>query len=293
MPIFFILLAAVLWGTTGTAQIFTPDNTHPFALGAIRLVIGGGSLLLVVILTGQFNLKNWPVRAMLIASASMACYQPLFFSAVQITGVAIGTVVAIGSAPILAGLLELGILKRKQSKMWWVATFLSVIGCILLFSNQGKVYIDPKGIALALGAGLTFATYTLVNKQLLEHHPPLTVVAVVFTLSAIMLSPMLLMFDLSWLLQTNGIAVSLHLGIFATSIAYILFLKGLMSVPSSTAVTLSLGEPLTAALLGVFVVGERLSNMSWVGIGLIGVGILLLALRTREKNQQQTIEVSL
>ncbi|WP_342671017.1 EamA family transporter [Peribacillus loiseleuriae] len=77
-------------------------------------------------------------------------------------------------------------------------------------------------------------------------------VAVVFTLSAIFLSPILFMYDMSWIIGVRGVAVSLPLGIITTEIAYFLFTKGLIHVPSSMAGTLSLAEPLTTVLLGVF-----------------------------------------
>ena len=82
---------------------------------------------------------------------------------------------------------------------------------------------------------------------------------------------------MSWITSFRGVAVSLQLGIMSTGIAYLLFAKGLVHVSSSTAVTLSLVEPLTAALLGVFILGENLTNTSWLGIILlmIGIGILL------------------
>lgn len=75
----------------------------------------------------------------------------------------------------------------------------------------------------------------------------------------------------------QGLGVSLHLGIVATGIAYLLFTRGLIHVSPSTAVTLSLAEPLTATLLGVFVLKETLILSSWIGIGLLltGLGILL------------------
>lgn len=102
-----ILLAAVLWGTTGTTQAFAPESAHPIAIGTIRLAIGGLFLLSLVFFVWQIRVKkNWPKKATILAALSMALYQPLFFSAVTITGVAIGTVAAIGSAPILSGLLE-------------------------------------------------------------------------------------------------------------------------------------------------------------------------------------------
>ncbi|AND38389.1 MULTISPECIES: EamA family transporter [Cytobacillus] len=274
---FFILLAGVLWGTTGTTQAFAPESAHPIAIGAARLAAGGLFLLCMVFLAGKLDLKNWPIKNTLMASLCMALYQPLFFSAVTLTGVAIGTVTAIGSAPVLSGLLEWLYLKKRPSAIWWCSTFLSILGCVLLFMNKNSVHMDPAGLLLALGAGLTFAGYTLVSRDLVENYSSLSVVAVVFTLSAIFLSPFLFIFDMSWLGSVRGLTVSLHLGILATGIAYFLFSKGLVHVSSSTAVTLALAEPLTAALLGVFLLGESLTAVSWLGIFLImmGIGVLI------------------
>ncbi|HFQ93738.1 MAG TPA: hypothetical protein ENK32_06995, partial [Anaerolineae bacterium] len=40
----FVLAAAVLWGTTGTAQAFAPAGAHPLSVGAMRLLVGGVAL---------------------------------------------------------------------------------------------------------------------------------------------------------------------------------------------------------------------------------------------------------
>ncbi|MBO1001118.1 EamA family transporter [Pseudogracilibacillus auburnensis] len=283
----WVLIAAMFWGTTGTAQVFAPESAHPISIGTIRLAVGGLSLLFIVLLVGKFNVKNWPMKEIVFAALCMAFYQPLFFSAVHITGVAIGTVVAIGSAPILSGFLEWIIQKKSPAKVWWYSTLLSIVGCFMLFINTESVTVHPFGIVLALGAGLSFACYTLVNRNLVSKHDTLSVVAVVFTLSAIFLSPFLLMYDFSWVMEMRGIVVSLHLGIVATGIAYILFSRGLVYLPSSTAVTLSLGEPLTATLLGVFLVGEYLSITSWIGILFLIFGIGLLILSSRKPKHRK------
>ncbi len=281
-----ILLAAILWGTTGTAQALAPENTHPIAIGATRLAVGGVFLFVIVLIRGKLNVKEWPIKATILASLSMALYQPLFFSAVSITGVAIGTVVAIGSAPILSGLLEWVYVKTPPANVWWLSTFLSIIGCLMLFLNKEAVYVDPLGIFLALGAGLSFACYTLVSRDMVQKYSSLSVIAVVFTLSAIFLSPFLFIFDMSWIMSSRGIGVSLQLGIVATGVAYLLFANGLVHVSSSTAVTLALAEPLTAALLGVFLLGETLNKTSWLGIFLLLLGIVILILSTRNTEKQ-------
>ncbi|CAG9623735.1 EamA family transporter [Sutcliffiella rhizosphaerae] len=292
MAPYMILLAAILWGTTGTAQALAPEAAHPIAIGTIRLVVGGLFLLIFAIFTGNLRTTNWPIKATIVASLSMALYQPLFFSAVTITGVAIGTVVAIGSAPILAGFIEWVFGKKRPSLIWWASTFLSITGCVMLFLNNESIYVDQTGILMALGAGLSFAVYTLVSKVIAEKQSSLSAVAVVFTLSAVILSPLLFIYDLSWLASTGGISVSLHLGIMATGIAYFLFAKGLTHVSSSTGVTLALAEPLTAALLGVFLLGEYLNVTSWVGISLllIGIGILIWSSKNADIKNDKQIE---
>jgi drug/metabolite transporter, DME family len=280
----WILVAAVLWGTTGTAQTLAPADAHPFVIGAVRLALGGMPLFIIILVMGKVKFSDWPVRETVVAAVSMACYQPLFFSAVSMTGVAVGTVIAIGSAPVLSGVLEWFFLKKSPGRVWWISTGLSIIGCLLLFITKDSVTVDPIGVLLALGAGLSFAGYSFVSGKLVERHSSISIVAVVFTLSALMLFPLLFLYDLSWITEFRGLTVSLHLGLIATGLSYYLFAKGLLNVPSSTAVTLALAEPLTAALLGVFFIGESLAWASWIGIGfmLLGIGLLIFYPRSEE-----------
>ena len=66
------------------------------------------------------------------------------------------------------------------------------------------------------------------------------------------------------------------MAVMYTSVAYLLFLSSLQKINSSSAVTLSLAEPFTAAMLGVFFIGEYLSVASWVGVSMLFGGILVL-----------------
>ncbi len=289
---FLIIFAAVLWGTTGTAQTFAPETAHPVAIGAARLAVGGVFLLLLVFLTGGLSLKNWPVQSTFLAALSMALFQPLFFTAVNVTGVAIGTVVAIGSAPVLSGFLEWLFLKRRPSRIWWSSTFLSILGCLMLFLNKDSVVVDPVGVLMALGAGLSFAVYAIVSRDLVGKFPSLSIVAVVFTLSAVFLAPFLFVFDMSWMAEVRGWSIVLYLGVMTTGVAYFLFGKGLTFVSSSTAVTLALAEPLTAALFGVFLLGENLNATSLIGMVLLMVGIGLLIGRSETKGTDSSARLS-
>ena len=277
-----VLVGAILWGTTGTAQTFMPQTIHPLAVGASRLAIGGFSLLVILLIMRKIDFRNWPWKSTLYAAISMAIFQYLFFSSVRLTGVAIGTVVTIGSAPVFSGIIEWLLAKRRPTRVWIMATALAIIGCALLFLNRDGIVVNPVGIAMSLGAGLLFAFYTLVNKDVLDKVDPVPAVAVIFSMSAIMLMPFLFLFETEGLMTGRGISVVLYLGIVTTSVAYILFSAGLKRIPSSSAVTLSLAEPLTAAILSVIVVGERLTGTSWMGIAMLLGGILVLTLSGRK-----------
>jgi len=273
-----VLAATLFWGTTGTAQAFAPPNAHPLAIGAIRLAIGGVTLLLVALLRGRLHRsRSWPIPATLAAGASMAFYQLCFFNGVARTGVAIGTMVAIGSAPILAGLLALWLRQEKPTRRWVGATLLAVIGCVLLGVTTGDRQGDGWGIILALGAGLAYALYAVTSKGILERQHPDAVVGVVFLVGAIILSPLLFFVDLRWLAAPRGLLVALELGLLATAAAYTLYARGLTRIPVATAVTLSLGEPMVATLLAVGLLGEVLTPLAWVGVALLFVGLLWLS----------------
>jgi len=273
-----VLLAAVLWGTTGTTQALAPVGATPLAVGALRLIVGGAFLLLLA--WGRGRLRGggrWPVWPTFLAAISIAVYQLCFFAAVSLSGVAVGTLVAVGSSPILAGILALLIWRQRPSPHWLLATGLAVSGVALLASGGGDVVVHPVGLLLALATGLSYAVYVLSSKTLLLYQPPDRATAVVFGLGALCLTPILFQSDLTWLAQPAGLLVALHLGVMTIGLAYLLFAQGLARVPAATAVTLSLAEPLTAALLGIFFLGEWLPPAGLLGIALLLAGLLWLA----------------
>ena len=276
--VWLILAAAVLWGTTGTSQALAPEGSSPAAIGALRLLLGGSALAVSAYLRGGLRRHSWPVVQTLAAGGFIALYQISFFGAVAKTGVAVGTIVAIGSSPVFAGILEYLSRRKKPGGRWYLSTFVAVSGCLLLLLQSGDVRVDGLGILLALAAGFCYASYALGIKMLLPGRSAEDVTAVVFCLGALFLSPVLFRADLHWLGQVNGWLMMLHLGLIATALSYWLFASGLATVPASTAVTLSLAEPMTAAVLGVLVVGERLNLAAGCGLFLILSALLLLIL---------------
>jgi drug/metabolite transporter, DME family len=273
-----VLAAAVLWGTTGTARALAPAGTSPLSVGAVRVVIGGAALLAVAGLHGGLGWGGrWPRGPLLAGMVAVAGYQLAFFSAVARTGVAVGTMVAIGSAPVLAGLLAWLVRGERPPGRWYAATLLAIVGCGLLAVAGQPVRFSPDGVTLAVAAGAAYAVYTVAAKELLAVHGRVQVMAALFGGGALLLVPVAARYPLGWLATWRGGLVALHLGLVATAAAYVLFAAGLHRVAVARAATVSLAEPLTAAILGVALLGERLTTAGFAGAAVLVAGLAVLA----------------
>lgn len=289
----FVIMAAVLWGTTGSAQAFAPQNATPIVIGALRMAIGGSTLLLIAKARGAFKTKiKLNKKLLLISSICMAVYQPLFFLGVFKTGIALGTVLALGSAPIFSGVIEY-LMGEKLSKRWIIATIISIIGCAFLFMGQGSMNMNILGSILSLGAGLSYAIYAKSSKSLFQDSRRDVVNGLVFFISAMILTPILFMNDLSWVMTTRGIIVTLHLGIIATALAYTLFSYGLVNISTPKAITLTLVEPLTAAIFGVVLFKEKLTSISIVGVLLLFCGLIVNTYSEKEDIEDNIRELEI
>jgi len=268
---------------TGTAQTYLDEEVSPIAVATIRSAIGGSLLLAITIIMRKINFLRWSWKWTILAAASIAFFQGLFFSSIRLTGIAIGTVATIGSAPVFSGVLEWLVWKTRPTAVWGLATLMAIIGCLLLFMNNGEESVHVGGFTLALCAGLSFAFYTNISKKLMAQEEALPAVAMTFSICALFLLPFSIQGGFSWLVNVHNLWTMLFMGIMCTSLAYFLFLRGLQKISSSTAVTLSLAEPLTAAILGVFLIGEHLSIVSWLGVAMLLGGIVVLTLGGRKK----------
>lgn len=281
-----VLSAGLLWGTVGTARMFAPADISPQVLGVLRLSIAGVVLLIMALLRGDLSgLRKFFGPALLFAAIGMAAYQIFFFGSIAKTGVAVGTIVAMGSPPIFAGLIEWVVQGERPHPEWIFATALAVFGCGLLISAGGGLSVDATGVLLALGAGAMFAVFSTAVKRLVAGVPAYAAVAVVSSLGALFLAPFLWIENLGWLTQPSGYLVALFLGLFATAFPYLLYTLGLRHVTAKTATTLSLVEPLTAGLLGFFFLGERFSYLAFLGMALLLAGFALTSIQAGRTRQ--------
>jgi drug/metabolite transporter, DME family len=288
-----VLAAASLFGTVGTARVLGPPASA-WSLGAVRLAAAALVLLVLALRTGG-GLPPVPagdgsrqvreaggllaVRAGLrlrgtwVAGTGQAGFQVCFLTAVATTGVAVGTLVAIGSAPLWTGLVT-----RRVTRAWWSATALALAGLTLLVLVGQDLRLAPVGVLSALGAGLSYALYLAGSERVVAAGVrPAPAVAGAFLVAAGLLAPALLLGDVSWLASPGGLVLAGYLALGPTVLAYLLLYAGMGGLSPSTVATLGLAEPVVATALGVLVVGEELRPAGVVGAALVLGALLVLA----------------
>ena len=294
LPALAVLAAALCFATTGTAQALAGVDASPVAVGAARMVVGGGILGLLALARRR---PTSPPRAaarrgstaalIAVGALGVLAYQPLFFLGTRENGVAIGTVVALGSAPIATGIVDAIHSRRLPSGRWMLATAIALAGVVLVSGvTGGAVALAPGGLLASAGAGMSYALYTVCAKALIERGWNSTrVMGTVFGVAAVASLPVLLAAGTSWLLTPNGLGLALWLGVVTTAVAYLLFGWGLARLTAVTVSTLTLAEPLGATLLGLLVLQEQLSAVSAVGLALIAVGLAVVSAPSRRREE--------
>lgn len=273
-----VLGAAVLFGTSGTSKALLVPDALPISVASVRLIVGAAGLVLFIRWLGRTDQFKALLRRPIIwvMGAAVAGYQGMFFIALGRTGIAVGTLVCLGSAPLMAGLLGWLVREGAPGWLWAGVTAIAVTGLAMLTLGS-DIAPDAVGILAALGAAASYAVYTVFGARLArDGYDSSVVMAAPFAIAAVILLPFLLAGG-TWWVSLDGVVMAIWLGLAATTGAYILFGKGLIFLQPGHIATLTLAEPVVATMLGVAVLGEVISTRGWIGCLLVIVALALLA----------------
>lgn len=282
-----MIAAALCFGTTGTAQALADVDGSATSVGLARIALGGALLgfwalrMIGAATTGErFTAPRGrvpDVALVAIGALGVLAYQPAFFAGTRDNGVAVGTVVALGSAPLVTGVLDAVIRRRPPDRRWRIATGIALVGLVFVAGMLGEGR-PTTAVLWSVGAGVAYAVYALAGKALIERGwSSSRTMGTMFGSAAVVALPLLVATRPTWMFTFAGVALVLWLGVVTTTIAYLLFGWGLARLPAPTVSTLTLAEPLCATTLGVIVLGEHLGAGQAIGMLIIGAALALLA----------------
>lgn len=220
-----VLLAALMWATIGPIAALLPDGSG-VGIAAWRQIFGSVVLVIVVTLSksGWSRWSRSDLKPTVIGSVTVAAYSALYFPSVQLVGVAIATVVSIGGAPLIAGLIHLR-RTRRLSRNWLIGTLTATLGMAIVILPGTQTNANLIGLMLAIASAVIYAFQAQAISDLAQKHAPTETIAVLFTTSAVLLPAAWSSFDL---ISTNR--THLWLLIFMVSSAPQLHIRFLRQV---------------------------------------------------------------
>lgn len=287
--LFYLVVAGAAWGTAGAAAslLYRASDIGPVSLSFWRYV-GGLALLLGVHALRHRRRAPRPaepvrrkVRRVLATGIGLTVFQTAYFAAVQETGLAVGTVVTLGSGPVLIALGARLLLGERLGLGGLLAVGGALLGLAVLVLGGEGATVRPWGIALGVTAAAGYASITLMTRFWGRDGDgdPLSTTTWAFAVGALLLLPFGLLEGLMpqsadpvrvlWLL--------VYVAAVPSALAYALYFAGAAVVRSATVSVIMLLEPVSAAAIAVLLLGEELTVPTVLGTLLMLVAVVGLA----------------
>ncbi|WP_405540740.1 DMT family transporter [Streptomyces sp. NBC_00075] len=273
----FLIVAGAAWGTAGAAAslVYRVSDMGPVALSFWRCAGGFVLLLLVRSLfcrTGTAVRSGpWRRKALRagVTGLSLAVFQTAYFASVQATGLAVATVVTLGAGPVLIALGARLTMGERLGAGGTVAVAGALTGLAVLVLGSGGAEVRPSGVAWAALSAAGYALMTLLTRWWGRDGETDAFGASVraFGVTTLCLLPFALA---EGLLPHTGdglrfIGLVVYVAAVPTALAYGLYFAGAAVVRSATVSVIMLLEPVSAAVLAVTLLGERLTAATVVG----------------------------
>ncbi|MFJ4095115.1 DMT family transporter [Kitasatospora sp. NPDC089913] len=289
-----LAFAGVTWGTTGAAVdiVYRSSDFGPMAVSFWRFLTGVALLLAGRALRRPRRAPRAPRaprpmgRRMLLFTGTgigLAVFQTAYFAAVRDTGLAVGTIVALGAAPLFTaagGRLFLG---ERVGRGGLLAVGGALAGlAILVLGNRAGV-VHPVGVGAALLSAAGYAVSTVLGRWTGRHgggEDPYALTVGAFAVGTAVMLPFARGEGLLPHAARPGqvVLLMLYVAVVTTALAYPLYFAGAGAVRAATASVVMLIEPVSAAALAVLFLGERLTAATVVGTLLMLAAIAGLAL---------------
>jgi len=273
-----------MWGTLGLFFRVLHDD---FGLSALTIAFLRAGISLVVLICVlaliRPHLLGIPRRAIPFFIAYGFCGVTAFYvsytQAILQTSVTTA-VVLLYTAPAFVTLIAWRMWNEPLDKRKIVALALAFVGCALVARayDPAALSLNIVGLLFGLGAGLTYALYTVFSKAALARYSLWTALVYALSFGVLLLAPLQTLDAFAPLAQQPtawifllGLALGPTLGSLS------LYTAGLGRVPASNASIIANIEPVVASALAFLILGERLEVLQILGGVMVIAGAVVLS----------------
>lgn len=276
-----LLLLSILWGGSFFFVGVAVRELPPFTIVMLRLVIGAITLWAVLTILGHRPPRSLNVWAAFFIMGLINNVIPFSLIVWGQTHIASGLASILNATTPLFTVVIAGLLlsdeRMTTHKLLGVA--IGFVGVVVLIGPSALAGIGTATLAqfAILGAAISYSFAGVFGRRFKEMgiDPKVTAAGQV-TASAILLLPIALLVERPYQLEMPSTSVWLAIGglaILSTAVAYILYFQILSSAGATNLLLVTFLIPVSAILLGWFILGERLGIEHFIGMTLIGVGL--------------------
>ncbi|MFF0426641.1 DMT family transporter [Streptomyces sp. NPDC004520] len=287
----YLIVAGIAWGTAGAAAslIFRVSDMGPLALSFWRCV-GGLALLLGALALrprrpaarATVETRGRRTARILGTGIGLTVFQSAYFAAVEATGLAVATVVTLGAGPVLIAIGARLTMGERLGRGGIAAVAGALAGLFVLVLGGGATEVRPLGVVLAVVSAAGYAAITLLTRWLGRDGggaDALSTTTWAFAIGAVGLLPAALAEGL--VPHTDApvsvVLLLVYVAAVPTALAYALYFAGAAVVRAATVSVIMLLEPVSAALIAVSLLGERLTVAIVLGTLLLLAAVTGLA----------------
>jgi drug/metabolite transporter, DME family len=213
-----------------------------------------------------------------------ALFTLVFFAALERATVSVA-VALLYTAPAFVLVMSALLWRERIGAVRLLSLALVLAGVVLVTGTvgallQGTARLAPAAVLVGVGAGLTYAIYTMFSKVATERYGPAVSLVGSFLFATIALG-VLAPPHLPFLREPGHAPALVALGVVPTLIPYALYLRGLRELRASTAAMLASIEPVVATLLAAVLLHERLDALQLTGMALVVAAAVLLTRQAR------------
>nr|WP_126541939.1 DMT family transporter [Oharaeibacter diazotrophicus] len=273
-----LILLSLLWGGSFlTARIAAP-SIPPFTLVFVRVLLAAVALNLVLAATGRRlpldarSLRDFAVMGLLNNVVPFA----LIFFGTRTIGAGLASILNAMTPIATVLVMHAATTDEKITAPKAVGVAFGFVGVAVLIGAGALAGLGEHLAAelACLGATVSYAFSTLWARRF-RGRPPLVTATGQLTMATVVVAPLALIFEDPLALPMPGpdvVAAVLFLALAATALAYVIFFR-ILTLAGSNVMLVTFLVPVSAILLGVAVLGERLEPRHWAGMLLIMAGL--------------------
>jgi drug/metabolite transporter (DMT)-like permease len=289
---FLVLLAAIFWAVSGSsAKYLFLNGMTPLQLVQARVTLGGALLLCWLLLRDRSLLHisgRDAIHFALLGIAGLAMVNFTYLMTISKLNVAAAILLQY-LAPVLIALHAIVFAGERLSPSAIIAVVGATAGCYLVVGgyNLSLLALNREGVLWGVISAFAFAGYSIHSERSMRRRHPWTVLCYSMQFAAVFWNILHIVWDgapppmdfarqdyplLQW-----GLIV--YVAVLGTLIPFALYFEGINLIRSTRASITATLEPISAAMISFFVLGETLEPLQILGGALVIGAIILLQLR--------------